>query len=85
MQMQGMNIEMTKMKFEALKAKYKAQKLEAVATLMIYANNSVGVGEHPQIIDEMDKQVGKIADASERLTLIDNLMQEVVGSESVNG
>lgn len=83
--MQSMNIEITKMKFEALKAKYKAQKLEAVATLMIYANNSVGIGEHPQIIEEMDKQVGKIADASERLTLIDNLMQEVVGSESVNG
>jgi hypothetical protein len=52
---------------------------------MIYANDSVGIGEHPQIIDEMDKQVGKIADANERLTLIDNLMQEVVGSESING
>jgi len=80
-----MNLELTKIKFKALQARYEAQKLEAIATLMIYANDSVGIGEHPQIIDEMDKQVGKIADASERLTLIDNLMQEVVGSESVNG
>lgn len=80
-----MNLELTKIKFKALQARYEAQKLEAIATLMIYANDSVGIGEHPQIIDEMDKQVGKIADANERLTLIDNLMQEVVGSESVNG
>lgn len=80
-----MNIELTKIKFKALQARYEAQKLEAIATLMIYANDSVGIGEHPQIIDEMDKQVGKIADANERLTLIDNLMQEVVGSESING
>lgn len=80
-----MNLELTKIKFKALQARYEAQKLEAIATLMIYANDSVGIGEHPQIIDEMDKQVGKIADANERLTLIDNLMQEVVGSESING
>ena len=31
--------------------------LEADATINIYLNNSVGIGEHPQHIDEVDKQL----------------------------
>jgi hypothetical protein len=38
---------------DALEAKYKAQMLEAKATLSIYFNNSVGIGEHPQHLEEM--------------------------------
>ena len=48
---------------DALMAKYQAQKLEAVANLQNYLNNSVGVGEHPDIITECDKLVKQIADA----------------------
>jgi len=29
--------------------------------------NSVGIGEHPQHIDEVDKQLQKIAEAEEKL------------------
>ena len=52
---------------DALEARYEAQILESDATLKIYLENSVGIGEHPQHIDEVDKQLQKIADAQEKL------------------
>ena len=52
---------------DALEARYEAQILEADATLKIYLENSVGIGEHPQHIDEIDKQMQKLVDAQEKL------------------
>jgi len=51
----------------ALETKYEAQIAEAQATIKIYMENSVGIGEHPQHIDEVDKQLQKIAEAEEKL------------------
>ena len=51
----------------ALEARYEAQIAEADATVKIYLENSVGIGEHPQHIDEVDKQFEKIAAAEEKL------------------
>ena len=39
---------------EALEDRYNAQISEADATLKIYLEHSVGIGEHPQHIDEVD-------------------------------
>jgi hypothetical protein len=52
--------------FDALKAKYKAQELDAMAILWVYANNAVGIGEHPQITEEMDKLVQQYVDAQDK-------------------
>ena len=52
---------------EALKKRYQAQIAEAEATLHIYLFKSVGIGEHPQHIEEIDKQLQKIVDAQEKL------------------
>ena len=52
---------------EALEDRYNAQISEADATLKIYLENSVGIGEHPQHIDEVDKLIEKIATAEEKL------------------
>ena len=52
---------------EALEARYNAQIAEADATIKIYLENSVGIGEHPQHIDEVDKLITKIAEANEKL------------------
>jgi len=61
------------LKIEALKAKYTAQRLEALATLEVYIKNSVGIGEHPQIIEEMDKLVKSIAEANDCLEALNEL------------
>ena len=55
---------------DALEARYDAQIAEADATIKIYLENSVGIGEHPQHIDEIDKLFQKIADAQEKLEAI---------------
>ena len=55
----------------ALEAKYEAQVAEAHATIKIYLENSVGIGEHPQHIEEVDKQLQKISDAQEKLDTLE--------------
>ena len=57
---------------KALEDKYQAQISEADATIKIYLDNSVGIGEHPQHIDEIDKQLQNIADATEKLKELQN-------------
>jgi len=52
---------------EALEKRYEAEIAEADATLKIYLDNSVGIGEHPQHIDECDKLIAKVAEAEEKL------------------
>jgi len=55
---------------DALEKKYEAQLAEAEATIKIYFENSVGIGEHPQHIEEMDKLLTKVVDAEEKLKAI---------------
>jgi hypothetical protein len=61
------------LKVDALKAKYQAEKLEAIATLEVYTTNAVGIGEHPQIIEEMDKLVRTVADVDGCLEALDQI------------
>ena len=53
--------------FKALAKKYEAQIAEGYATLIVYFDNSVGIWEHPQHIQEMDKQLELISTAEEKL------------------
>ncbi len=55
---------------QALEDRYNAQISEADATLKIYLEQSVGIGEHPQHIDECDKLVEKIANAEEKIKIL---------------
>jgi hypothetical protein len=61
---------------DALEARYEAQVAEADATIKIYLENSVGIGEHPQHIDEVDKQLQKIAEADEKLKALEDYRLE---------
>jgi|TARA_S200002703_G_C3648744_1_gene199162 hypothetical protein len=55
---------------DALEDRYIAQISEAEATIKIYLEQSVGIGEHPQHLDEVDKQIEKIATAEEKLAIL---------------
>lgn len=59
-----------KMMFEALQSKYIAEQLDGEASLMVYFTSPVGIGEHPQHIEEMDRLVEKISNAKEKLEII---------------
>ena len=54
----------------AAKKKYEAQIEEALATLHIYFNNSVGIGEHPDLLAEVDKYVEMLESASGKLSVL---------------
>lgn len=77
------------LKIQALRAKYEAQRLEALATLEVYIKNSVGIGEHPQVIEEMDKLVRAVDEADGCLSTLDRIFVTDINSEegttSVNG
>jgi len=60
---------------EALKKRYEAQIAESIATLNIYVKNSVGIGEHPQHLDEMDKLLQVIVDAEEKIKVIERYVK----------
>ena len=61
---------------DALEAKYNADIAHADATLKIYLENSVGIGEHPQHVEECDKLVEKIANAKEKLEILQDFEPE---------
>lgn len=58
---------MKELLLEALSYKYMAEMKDAQARLHVYLNNSVGIGEHPQITEEMDKIVAQYTDAKDKL------------------
>ena len=62
---------MADQKLNALKKRYEAQIAESLATLNIYIKGSVGIGEHPQHLDEMDKLLQVIVDAEEKIKVIE--------------
>ena len=53
--------------FRALTKKYEADIAHASATLQIYFDNPVGIGEHPQRLEEMNKLVCQLATAEDNL------------------
>ena len=46
---------------DALEAQYQADIAHADATLKIYFESSVGIGEHPQHVEECNKLIDKIS------------------------
>jgi hypothetical protein len=59
--------------YEALTLKYRSEMAEAEATLLIYFNNPVGIGEHPQHLEEMDKFVEKMTNAKDKLEMLETI------------
>ena len=52
---------------KAIRKKYEADMETALATIDIYLANSVGIGEHPQHIQEIDKLLSQYCSAKEKL------------------
>ena len=59
-------MKITERLYDALLKKYESEVAEAEATLVIYFTNPVGIGEHPQHLEEMDKYVEKLTNAIDK-------------------
>ena len=66
---------------DALEARYESQIAEADAIIKIYLENCVGIGEHPQHLEEIDKLFDKIATAQERLEVLEDFREQQKGEE----
>ena len=63
---------------DALEKKYEAQMAQAEANIKVYMENPVGVGEHPNIVHEVEKLLKEIRDAKEMLDELKNWRWYVV-------
>ena len=59
--------------YEALSLKYRSEIAEAEATLLVYLTSPVGIGEHPQHLEEIDKLVEKFANAQDKLESLEKI------------
>jgi hypothetical protein len=56
--------------FKALIAKLEGEIEVAKANAMIYQHNAAGIGEHPDIVESVETQVSKIAEAQDKIETI---------------
>ena len=59
--------------YEALTLKYRSEMAESEAILLVYFNNPVGIGEHPQHLEEMDRFVDKMANTKGKLEMLETI------------
>ncbi len=52
---------------EALILKAESEKEVAMANVAIYLNNPAGIGEHPGILEAVEEQIEKIAEANDKI------------------
>ena len=57
---------------DALEKKYEAQMALAESNIKVFMENPVGVGEHPNIVQEVEKLLKEIKDAKEMLDELKN-------------
>ena len=54
----------------ALKAKYQAQILESMVNIQVLLETRVGVAEHPGLIETLDTEISKLAEAEDMLNAL---------------
>lgn len=59
----------------AAQSRFTTQRLEALARLELYFNNPAGVGEHPQVVDEIETALRQLTEANDCLKTINNIRQ----------
>ena len=57
-------------KLEAAKKYYEGLAAEAEVTIDLYLNDSVGIGEHPGVMEELRKQIEKLGEARDGIDTI---------------
>ena len=63
--------------YNALVLKYKAQQQKAKTNLKVYFLGVVGVAEHPDVVDTVDKLIKEYAEATELLKILEENFDEL--------
>ena len=70
-------------KLEAAKKYYEGLAAEAEVTIDMYLNNSVGIGEHPQVMEELRGQIQLLTDARDNIDTIITLQNKKKSSKGL--
>jgi|TARA_R110000744_G_scaffold136862_1_gene247018 hypothetical protein len=70
---------MRKLAVDALSHKYKAEMSDAKYVFYNYLKNPVAIGEHPNLLEEMDTAVKKYAEAVDKLRTLTYLAGGIDG------
>ena len=62
-------------RLNAARKYFEAQEAEAQCTLEVYLSNAAGIGEHPQIMEELRKQIETLTNAKDNIETINKLME----------
>tara|TARA_Y100000389_G_C17463986_1_gene523998 strand:- start:3112 stop:3321 length:210 start_codon:yes stop_codon:yes gene_type:complete len=65
------------LKVDALATRYLADKAEALSNIENYIRNSAGIGEHPNIIEELDKLVDQWTTANDKYEALKQIMDNL--------
>jgi hypothetical protein len=59
---------------KALMSQYQGEMDVAMANINVYQNNPAGIGEHPDVVQALDTQVEKYANAKEKFEAVQDLL-----------
>ena len=60
----------------ATRLHYEAKAAEAEETIKVYLTNAVGIGEHPQVMEELRGQIEILTEAKDTILIIDELIEK---------
>ena len=64
--------------YDTALAEFESQRDKAIATARIYLEHPVGIGEHPQVIDEIIKQIKIASENEEAIYMLQNIFQDEI-------
>ena len=72
-------------RLNAARKHYEAIAAEAEVTIDIYLKDAVGIGEHPQVMDELRKQIELLGEARDHIDTIVTLLNKYEYKKQLNG
>ena len=67
--------------YDTALAEFESQRDKAIATARIYLEHPVGIGEHPQVIDEFIKQIKIAAESEEAASMLVDTFRDEIAQE----
>ena len=62
--------------YKAAISHWEAKRDEAIATLELYFQKSVGIGEHSKILDEINQWTSQLSEAEENLLVLEKYFED---------
>lgn len=64
------------MLLQALQKKLEGDVAVAKANIHVYKSHSVGIGEHPELVQAIEMEVAKAAEAQDKLNMVQTLLDD---------